>query len=194
MDEAMTADEATADEAATAGTHAPRNGTPTAALVITVSDRSSAGLREDVSGPTGADALRALGFTVGPVVVVPDDFEVIALILRRAVDEEFPLVVTTGGTGLSPRDVTPEATATVVQRPVPGIGELLRAASRDRIPAATLSRGIAGVAGRTLIVNLPGSPGAVRDGIAALVPILWHAVDQVSGGDHAAASGPDSAH
>ena len=104
------------------------------------------------------------------------------------------LVVTTGGTGLSARDVTPEATAAVVQRLVPGIGELLRAASRDRIPAASLSRGIAGVAGRTLIVNLPGSPGAVRDGIAALVPILWHAVDQVSGGDHTAAAAPDSAH
>ena len=164
------------------------------ALVITVSDRSAAGVREDVSGPTGADALRALGFTVGPVVVVPDDGEVITLILRRAVDDGVPLVVTTGGTGLGPRDVTPEATATVVERPVPGIAELLRAASRDRIPAASLSRGIAGVAGGTLIVNLPGSPGAVRDGIAALVPILWHAVDQVSGGDHEASPRPDSAH
>jgi molybdenum cofactor synthesis domain-containing protein len=184
MDEAMTGD---------AGmTGNTSNATP--ALVITVSDRSSAGVREDVSGPTGADALRALGFSVGAVVVVPDDFEVISLILRRAVDDEFPLVVTTGGTGLGPRDVTPEATASVVQRLVPGIGELLRAASRDRIPAASLSRGIAGVAGRTLIVNLPGSPGAVRDGIAALVPILWHAVDQVSGGDHTAAAGPNSAH
>ena len=166
----------------------------TSALVITVSDRSAAGTREDVSGPTGAAALRALGFTVGEVVVVPDDPEVLQLILRRAVDDGVPLVVTTGGTGLGPRDVTPEATARVIERPVPGIAELLRAASRDKIPAASLSRGIAGVAGSTLIINLPGSPGAVRDGIAALVPILWHAVDQVSGGDHEVSTSPDGAH
>ncbi|MCU1675949.1 MAG: molybdenum cofactor synthesis domain protein [Frankiales bacterium] len=166
----------------------------THALVITVSDRSSAGERADVSGPAGARALGALGFDVTPIIVVPDDREAIWSALRMAVDSGIPLVVTTGGTGLGPRDVTPEATAAVIEREVPGIAELLRAASRDRVPAASLSRGLAGVADRTLIINLPGSPGAVRDGIAALVPILWHAVDQITGGDHHVSTPSDGAH
>ena len=138
--------------------------------------------------------MRALGFAVDAAIVVPDDVAAIGAALRTAISARTPLIVTTGGTGLGPRDVTPEATAGVVERAVPGIAELLRAASRDRIPAATLSRGIAGVAGRSLIINLPGSPGAVRDGIAALTPILWHAVDQLGGGDHGTSPAGHSAH
>jgi molybdenum cofactor synthesis domain-containing protein len=157
----------------------------TRAIVVTVSDRSSAGLRSDLSGPMAAQLLAELGFDVGPVVVVPDEVGEIEAALAGAVRAGANLIVTTGGTGIAPRDVTPDATARVVERAVPGIAEAIRAYSREAVPASALSRGIAGVCGRTLVVNLPGSPGGVRDGVAVLSTVVGHALAQLRGaGDH----------
>ncbi|MDQ1709969.1 MAG: hypothetical protein QOG49_1354 [Frankiaceae bacterium] len=154
------------------------------AVVITVSDRSAAGTRADTSGPLAAELLAAQGFSVGDVVIVADDVDAIVTALRVAVAGGADLVCTTGGTGLGPRDVTPEATAAVVERVSPGIADAIRAAGSDRLPTTILSRGTAGTCGRSLIVNLPGSTGGVRDGIAALAPVIAHAVHQLRGGDH----------
>jgi molybdenum cofactor biosynthesis protein B len=159
------------------------------ALVITVSDRSSAGTRADVSGPLAAELLAELGFALEAAVVVPDEAEDVKTAVQQAISAGVDLVVTTGGTGLAPRDVTPEATAAVLDRPVPGIAEAIRAYSREAVPTSALSRGIAGASGRTLVINLPGSPGGVRDGIAVLRPIVGHALAQLRGaGDHATPS------
>lgn len=155
------------------------------ARVLTASTRAAAGIYPDRGGPVAAAALAALGFAVDPPVVVPDGPEV-ERELRRAVADGVEVVVTTGGTGISPTDTTPEATRRVIDREVPGIAEALRAQGRTVVPTAALSRGLAGVAGSTLIVNLPGSPGGVRDGVAVLAALLPHAVDQISGGDHPA--------
>ncbi len=154
------------------------------ALVLTVSDRSHGGLRHDESGPLLADLLRGLGFTVGDVEVVADDRDRIVAALRAAVAADLDLVVTTGGTGLAPRDVTPEATLAVVDRQAPGLAEALRQHNRAAVPTTILSRAVAGMAGRTLVVNLPGSPSAVRDGVQVLTPVVGHAVAQLRGGDH----------
>lgn len=154
------------------------------ALVVTVSDRSHSGARPDTSGPLLAGLLADLGFVTAPVVVVPDEVPAIQRALAEAAAASYDLVVTTGGTGLSPRDVTPEATRALLDREVPGLGEALRQQGRDAVPTAVLSRGVAGTIGTTLVVNLPGSNGGVRDGVAVLAPVVGHAVAQLRGGDH----------
>ena len=151
------------------------------ALVITVSDRSSAGEREDLSGPTAVKDLGGQGFDVGDAVVVPDEVDDIVAALRAGVDAGFDLIVTTGGTGLSDRDVTPEATEQVITKLVPGLAELMRAKSLGLTPMAALSRAIAGLAGRSLILNLPGSPKAVTECLDAVGPVLPHALDVLRG-------------
>jgi molybdenum cofactor synthesis domain-containing protein len=155
------------------------------ARVVTVSDRSHAGARHDSSGPLLADLLRAAGFLVDDVVVVPDEVAAIQAALLAGVVDRVDAVLTTGGTGLAPRDVTPEATRALLDREAPGLVEALREHNRDRIPTTILSRAVAGTVGRTLVVNLPGSTGGVRDGMSVLGPVIGHAVAQLRGeGEH----------
>ena len=154
------------------------------ALAVTVSNRAAAGVYADESGPVLVEALRSAGCSVDGPLVIPDGDPVEAA-LRDALAAGYDVVVTTGGTGLTPGDLTPEMTRRVVEREIPGIAEALRSAGAAAgVPSAILSRGVAGVAGRTLIVNLPGSSGGVRDGMAVLAPVLGHAVSQINGGDH----------
>jgi molybdenum cofactor synthesis domain-containing protein len=153
------------------------------ATVIVASNRAAAGVYADTSGPLLVDGLRELGFDTGEPVVVPDGDPVEAA-LRVAVREAVDVVLTSGGTGITPTDATPEMTRRVLDYEVPGIAEAIRAHGLAKVPAAALSRGLAGVAGRTLIVNLPGSRGGAKDGLAVLGPILRHAVEQLHGGDH----------
>jgi molybdenum cofactor synthesis domain-containing protein len=154
------------------------------ALVVTASDRAAAGVYADRGGPILVAGLRELGFTVDGPQLVPDG-EPVAQALRAAVAAGYDVVLTTGGTGLSPTDLTPEATRAVLDAEIPGIAEAIRAHGvAHGVPAAMLSRGLAGRAGRTLVVNLPGSVGGCRDGVAVLAPVLPHAVQQVRGGDH----------
>jgi molybdenum cofactor synthesis domain-containing protein len=153
------------------------------AVVVVASNRAAAGVYADTSGPVLVAGLRELGFEVGDPVVVPDGPPVEAA-LREAVAGGADVVLTSGGTGITPTDATPEMTRRVLDYEVPGIAEAIRAAGAAKVPAAILSRGLAGVAGRTLIVNLPGSRGGTKDGLAVLAPVLTHAVDQLRGGDH----------
>jgi molybdenum cofactor synthesis domain-containing protein len=154
------------------------------AAVITVSTRAAAGVYADKSGPIIADALRSAGFEVDEPVVVPDG-EPVAEALRRAVAEGYAVIITNGGTGLNPNDHTPEMTRSVLDREAPQLAAAIARYGVDHgVPTAVLSRGTAGTAGSSLVVNLPGSSGGARDGMAVLVPLLDHAISQIRGGDH----------
>ncbi|MGY1635132.1 molybdenum cofactor biosynthesis protein B [Geodermatophilus sp. SYSU D00742] len=154
------------------------------AVVVTASNRAAAGVYPDRSGQALAEGLREIGFVVDGPHVRPDDVAELEVVLRDAVASGADVVLTTGGTGLSPTDVTPEATRAVLDREAPGIAEAVRRYGEPSVPTSVLSRGLAGTAGRTLIVNLPGSTGGVRDGLAVLGPLLPHVVSQLRGGDH----------
>lgn len=162
------------------------------ARVITVSDRCAAGEREDLSGPLAARLLTEAGVPVGPVVVVPDGVESVRAAIEAALEKGCRLVLTTGGTGVGPRDLTPEATGPLLATRLDGLAEAIRRRGEAAVPAACLSRGLAGVsarrAGAALIVNAPGSPGGVRDVVAVLAPVLGHVLDQLDGGDHPSSS------
>ena len=154
------------------------------ATVVCASNRAAAGVYEDTTGPMIVEALTGLGFEVTGPVVVPDG-EPVGTAIRDAVAAGARAVLTTGGTGLTPTDRTPEVTRALLDREVPGIAEAIRAYGVGAgVPTAALSRGLAGVCGGALVVNLPGSRGGVRDGLAVLAPLLVHAVEQIRGSDH----------
>ena len=165
------------------------------AAILTISDKASRGERVDTSGQAIGELLATIDASIQHIKVVPDERPQIAQILRDWADsDELDLIVSTGGTGLGPRDVTPEATAEVIERPVPGLGELMRATGLKHTPMAALSRGVVGVRGRCLIVNLPGSERGVRENLTAVLDLLPHAVELLRGrvGDHAASAKPQS--
>ena len=152
--------------------------------VVVASNRAASGVYEDTTGPLIVDFLVGLGFAVDPPAVVPDGDPVGAAILA-AVESGARVVLTTGGTGLTPTDRTPEATRPLLDREIPGIAETIRAAGVAKgVPTAVLSRGLAGLVGTTVVVNLPGSRGGVKDALAVLEPVLVHAVEQAVGSDH----------
>ena len=154
------------------------------AVVITLSDKVSAGERADRSGPILVSALQEMGIQVAEALVLPDERETLAATLTERADSgDVDLIMTTGGTGLAPRDVTPEATEGVLDRRLPGVAELLRIAGTKKTPHAVLSRGLAGTRKRCVIINLPGSPKAVAEGMDALRPILLHAIQMTRGED-----------
>ena len=150
--------------------------------IITVSDKGSQGQREDLSGPAIAQVLAGAGFTVSITIIVPDDIGQIANALIELSDRErLDLILTTGGTGLSPRDLTPEATLKVLDKEIPGMAEAMRYAGMMVTPHAMLSRAVAGVRGRSLIINLPGSPKGATENLAAVLPALAHAIGKIQG-------------
>lgn len=154
------------------------------AAIITASNRASLGIYDDKSGEILEQGLMKLGFSIVSKVIVADNVALISAEISRAIASKIDLIVTTGGTGISPTDVTPEATAPLIQKALPGIHEALRAFSRDKIPTTDLSRGLAGTAEQSLIINLPGSPGGVRDGLVIIARLAPHAISQLAGGDH----------
>lgn len=164
------------------------NAYPYKAVVVTVSDRSAAGVREDRSGPAAVEGLRAGGFECAAPTVVADGADSVEAALHAALAAGARLIVTTGGTGVSPRDATPEGTARLITREIPGIAEELRRIGASEKPGGMLSRGLAGVVdaagGGALVVNLPGSTAAVGSGIPVILSVARHVIDQLGGGDH----------
>ena len=165
------------------------SGSPVRVHVVTASDRASAGVYADLSGPAVAEAVekhfRAAGIAVSVSrEILPDDSDRLAAAMVAAVDKGCRLVVTTGGTGIGPRDLTPEATRKVIEREIPGLMEDVRRRSAENAPGALLSRGVAGIRGQSLIVNLPGSVKAVRECLGMILPLVPHALRMAEGGDH----------
>ncbi|MCX6430585.1 MAG: MogA/MoaB family molybdenum cofactor biosynthesis protein [Actinobacteria bacterium] len=154
------------------------------AAIITASNRAALGIYLDESGEVLSQGLNQLGFFVISKVVIPDDVEKISLEIASALASRVNLLVTTGGTGISPTDVTPEATAPHIERLLPGVSEALRAFGREKTPLADLSRGLVGVNGQTVIINLPGSPNGVRDGLVIIGRVVPHIISQLAGQDH----------
>lgn len=164
------------------------------AWVVTVSDRCSRGEAEDLSGPTAARLLAEYGIAVEHIEVVPDDVAAIRCAVEEGVEAGARLVLTTGGTGLSPRDVTPEATEPLLDMRLDGLADAIRRRGATKVPTAVLSRGLAGVTSRegrqALVVNVPGSTGGVQDAVTVLGPLVHHVLDQLAGGDHPRVHGP----
>lgn len=158
------------------------------AIVITASNRATQGIYEDRSGQILVSGLAALGYEVPASTLLPDDIDLIRHAISQAIDTGVNLIVTTGGTGVSPMDLTPEATEPLIEKKMPGILEAFRAYSREKVPTTDLSRGFAGVTGSTLIINLPGSPGAVKDGLVIIGRLASHIHDQLEGHDHSASN------
>jgi molybdopterin adenylyltransferase len=152
--------------------------------IITVSDKGSQGKREDLSGPAIAEMLAGAAIEIKQTLIIPDEIDQIQQAIIKFADiERLDLIITTGGTGVSPRDLTPDATIKVIDKEIPGMAESMRYASMKITPHAMISRAVVGIRGRSLILNLPGSPKGARENLAAVLPALPHAIDKIKGDD-----------